>query len=399
MGGDEAGGEDPSRRERDVLAENHQHGGLERVGAAGHAQVRSGPDQRPEPGVARECCDPGSRVCVETEPAAADSGGRGHGIRCAGGVDARDADGPRRQGDGERREGTCRVAHEPAVPARPVGEHLDVVETRHAVRDEERPQRRQIHEVGAHRSIKPHVPRPAHGHRLADMADTPFFDPWPEPDQDHDDQQQEVDLPWMPPVHVVGQVVPTAATVFRSDDVAVVVTHVVAYRRGLELHVRTWLRPGTRREPSSTEDLWREQEPRVGVRLADGTRLGHRPAHAAPDEAGPTTSPFAQTSGEGGGLSSSSSWWLNPVPEGHTLDVVVAWDAQGVPESSVALDLAPLRAAAASETVLWDPPPPGEGAGFGWFAYAPMSGSAYGSSWAVSFDEPGAEGDPEREQD
>ncbi len=101
------------------------------------------------------------------------------------------------------------------------------------------------------------------------MADTPFFDPWREPDQDQDqdDQQQEIDLPWIPPVHVVGQVVPIAATVFRSDDVAVVVTHVVAFQRGFEVHLCTSLRPGTRRPETAEAPFWQVQEPRVGIRL------------------------------------------------------------------------------------------------------------------------------------
>lgn len=203
------------------------------------------------------------------------------------------------------------------------------------------------------------------------MADTPFFDPWPEPEPDADEHQNEIDLPWMPPVHVVGTVVPVAAAVHRSDDVLVQVTHVVACRRGLELHVGTWLRPGARRELSGIGSIWQEQEPRVGVRLADGTRCGHRPAHVEPPDGEPSPTTFTQTSANGGGLHFATSWWLHPLPEGDTLEVVVRWDHQGVPESSVALDLAPLRAAAEREVVLWDPPPaPGEdGASFGWFAY------------------------------
>ncbi len=69
--------------------------------------------------------------------------------------------------------------------------------------------------------------------------------------------------------------------------------------------------------------------------------------------------------------------------------MVVEWEHQGVPESSVALDLGALRTAAAGEEVLWDPPPPlGEGDSFGWFAYAPMSGDSYQSSRAFHVDEP-----------
>jgi hypothetical protein len=221
------------------------------------------------------------------------------------------------------------------------------------------------------------------------MTDAPFFDPWPEPEPDEGSQQLDVDLPWMRPVHVAGVVVPVAADVHRGDDVVVQVTHVVAYRRGLEVHVGTWLRPGVRRDLTSAEDVWREQEPRVGVRLADGTRLGHRPPHAPTSPELEARSSFTQAGGEGGGLRFSSAWWLHPFPAGDELRVVVEWEHQGVPESSVALDLGALRTAAAGEEVLWDPPPPlGEGDSFGWFAYAPMSGDSYQSSRAFHVDEP-----------
>ena len=67
-----------------------------------------------------------------------------------------------------------------------------------------------------------------------------------------------------------------------------------------------------------------------------------------------------------------------PAAVGPTLEVVVQWEHHGVPESSVRLDLAGLRAAAEQEDVLWDaPPPPREDEAFGWFGYAAMTGEAY----------------------
>ena len=75
---------------------------------------------------------------------------------------------------------------------------------------------------------------------------------------------------------------------------------------------------------------------------------------------------------------------------------MVEWSHLGVPESSARIDLAALRDAAAREDVLWDaPPPPGEG--FGWFAYAPMGGSAFGSHLSIAPDpqEPDDDAEPE----
>lgn len=226
------------------------------------------------------------------------------------------------------------------------------------------------------------------------MTDEPFFEPWLEPEDDEANEARDLDLPWVPPVHVAGVVVPVATDVHHGADTVVRVTHVVVYRRGLEVHVGAWLRPGTRRSLTSARDLWQEQEPRVGFRLADGTRLGHRPPHGptSPDLDEPTIG-LAHTGGSGGGLSSSSSWWLHPLPAGDTLDVVTQWQRQGVPESSVRLDLAALRRAAEHEDVLWDPPPPPEEGFLGWAGHASMGGD-HRSPWVMSFgDAPGPDGE------
>ncbi|QKE85180.1 hypothetical protein [Arthrobacter sp. NEB 688] len=217
------------------------------------------------------------------------------------------------------------------------------------------------------------------------MTQQPFFDPWPEPEAEHD-EQPEYDIPWMPPRHVVGVTVPLDVEIFTGPDVVVRATRARAFTRGLEVEVETWVRPGSTRPVDDVARIWEQQEPRFGLRLADGTRLGHRPPHAAPDEeAGPST--LAQTSGQGDTLRSSRSWWIHPFPEGESVELVVRWDHLGVPESVATLPLGPLREAATREQVLWDPPPPPGADGGGWFAYGPMSGSAYGSSLAITWDD------------
>jgi hypothetical protein len=213
------------------------------------------------------------------------------------------------------------------------------------------------------------------------MTDAPFFEPWPDPEVDDGYDNPDIDLPWMPPVHVAGVVVPVAAEAYRGDDAVVRVTHVVAFQRGLEVHVETRLRPGTRRPVAPFDDTWRAQEPRIGILLADGTRLGHRPPHGPPaPDLESTTASLTQLQGHGGGLHFSSGWWLSPFPVGDALQVVVEWEHQGVPESSVRVELGTLREAAARETVLWDPPPEPEEGYFGWAGYSPSSGEASGWS-------------------
>lgn len=211
------------------------------------------------------------------------------------------------------------------------------------------------------------------------MDHAPFFEPWQGLEEDQP-PEPDVDVPWMPPTHVAGVVVPLGVDVSREQDVVVKVSHAVAYRRGLELHVGVWIRPGALRPLSDAAHVWREQEPRVGFRLADGTRLGHRNPHGSespqlqrPDlQAAPIS--LAQTGGHGGGLRFASSWWLFPFPQGDGLDVVVQWEHQGVPESTAWVDLDALRQAAAGEDVLWAPPSsPGDGAA-AWSGYAPTGG-------------------------
>ncbi|NHA69106.1 hypothetical protein [Phycicoccus flavus] len=210
------------------------------------------------------------------------------------------------------------------------------------------------------------------------MTDVPFFDPWPDPEEDDAAPDPDVDLPWLPPTHVLGVVVPLDAAAFDSADVVVRVVRAVAYRRGVELTVDVRRRPGSRPPASGPED-WRGLEPRVGVRLADGTRVGHRPEGVPPppgeDGDGPS---LTRTGTEGSGLRHSTSWWLTPFPAGASLEVVVQWTTHGVPESAATLDLAALRRAAEDERELWPPAPRPAGSGAGWFAYAPVSHAVLG---------------------
>ncbi len=225
------------------------------------------------------------------------------------------------------------------------------------------------------------------------MRDEPFFEPAPDPEEIPDEGEQLLDIPWIPPTHIAGVVAPLSIDLYRSTDVVSKITHVDCYRRGLALHISTWVRPGSQPRQTDQRHHWRDHEPRVGVRLADGTRLGHRHPHSPPPEelegAESPDEPHVSLTQMGGGGEmgrASSSWWLYPIPEGDSLEVVVEWSQAGVPESSARIDLAALRDAAAREDVLWDaPPPPGDGS-FGWFAYGPMSGSAFSSHVSIAPD-------------
>ena len=146
VGGDEAGREHPTGGEGHVLAEDDEHRGLEGVGAAGHAQVRPGPHERPEHRVVGERGDalrrgprPGP---THRRPAAtADGTASGRPSASTTGVPTSPAGTVTVSTACPPSTGTSRRCRR-----RPVGQHLDVVETRHGVRHEERPQCPQVDE-------------------------------------------------------------------------------------------------------------------------------------------------------------------------------------------------------------------------------------------------------------
>ena len=172
------------------------------------------------------------------------------------------------------------------------------------------------------------------------------------------------------------------------------VTHVVAYQRGIEVHVGTWLRPGRRWDPVGHPRGWRQQEPRIGVRLptapgwgTGAARTATSPA-AARDRAGTVTETNAT-----GRRAPPSSWAGHPFPEGDALEVVVAWDHQGVPSRRCCSTSQPCGRRPRTRRSSDPPPAMVEGDSFGWFAYAPMSGSATPSR-DLSFDRPVASATP-----
>ncbi len=222
------------------------------------------------------------------------------------------------------------------------------------------------------------------------MGEPPFFEPYPDPAEEIG-EHHDVDVPWAPPSHAIGVVVPLGVDVFRGQDVVIRATHALVYRRGLEVHVSTWVRPGARRPPGRHD--WPHQDPRVGVRLADGTRVGHDPRLEGHPADSDLPYLWMLTSGSGGSLRFDQAWWLHPLPAGDHLEVVAAWEPMGVPESAARFELAALRRAADAEEVLWDPPPPPGADGLGWFAYAPLSREAYRSDATIRLDQ-GADEEP-----
>jgi hypothetical protein len=193
-----------------------------------------------------------------------------------------------------------------------------------------------------------------------------------------EEPQRFVNHPWTPPINVVPVSVPVDADVFTSDSVVLRVPEIQAFDRGMLLRVEAWVHPQAAERAVGEHGL--PEEPRVGILLGDGTKLGAgEPGYSpdmAPEEPGSPERPSLVMSGGGTGeLRATQSWWLYPVPEGDA-ELVVAWEALDVPETFVPLDLVAVREASARARVLWHVPDADHPEG-GWFGWSTMEGTAY----------------------
>jgi hypothetical protein len=218
----------------------------------------------------------------------------------------------------------------------------------------------------------------------------PFFEPPLAPvDEGQDDQPRFANHPWSPPINVVPVIIPVETDVIATPQVVIRVHDIQAYDRGMLLRVESWVHPEAAPRPADVHYL--HEEPRVGLLLGDGTKLGAPADGPTPDMAAPepgTVVPiFAPTGGISGELRASQSVWVSPVPDG-TAELVVAWEALDVPETFLALDLDAVRAASRGARELWSVPDADLEQG-GWFAYAPGGHTAYKPSLTLPMDDDG----------
>jgi len=211
-----------------------------------------------------------------------------------------------------------------------------------------------------------------YGVAMSDRA--PFFEPRRPPSDEPEEPRRFVNHPWMPPLNVVPALLAVDLEVVATDAVVARVADVRVYDRGMLLEVEAWLHPDSAADV--LESFGMPDEPRVGLLLGDGTRLGAGDPGTSPDVASVAEAPlFIQNGGGAGELRVQQSWWVSPVPEGDA-ELVLEWDALGVPETFVPLDLAAIRAAAPRARELW-PLPDAHGEEFTWVGYAPWAGTAY----------------------
>jgi hypothetical protein len=185
-----------------------------------------------------------------------------------------------------------------------------------------------------------------------------FFEaPPPPPEPPEDLYRQPV---WAgPPDNVIGAAAPLRVVLARTDEVAVAITGATAYPTGATLALAVRLRT-----PREHPDFFhaflhraRGADPadlfKFGVQFSDGRKATTLHEHAAFAESEPAQPVLSPRGGGGGGRAWSWDLWLWPLPPPGPLVLVCKWPAQGIAETRVDLDAAPILEAAARAEELW----------------------------------------------
>ncbi|WP_027005824.1 hypothetical protein [Conexibacter woesei] len=139
-------------------------------------------------------------------------------------------------------------------------------------------------------------------------------------------------------------------TLAHTDAVAVHIAGAYAFSTGLTFGVALVRREGAALEPGRdaffSERPQSDDEPRFGVAFADG-RAASLDGPPSPDIL------LGMRGGGGGGGTYETRMWLWPIPPEGPLTFTFRWLAEGIEETTVAVDTAPLRDASARTAVWW----------------------------------------------
>lgn len=173
---------------------------------------------------------------------------------------------------------------------------------------------------------------------------------------------------WLgPPAGELGRAVDVAQIVARSDAGLIALAHAVAYTTGVSLtfYARvSGLKPGEMHtiymhqhggvsDPDELPDAFM----RIGVEVPGGARASNMGRRSWDPEAEPE-GPLLMMHGGGGGQTSAREaelhpgYWLWPLPQPGVLKLSCEWPIAGIPFTTVELDAAPLREAAARAIAL-----------------------------------------------
>jgi hypothetical protein len=189
-----------------------------------------------------------------------------------------------------------------------------------------------------------------------------FFETAPPPDPRRERPSRRA---WEePPRGGVGGICGIRTALGVSSEAAMLLTDVVAYPDGLELALELRLRDPEAGFSDQFREIVRPTEAdgalsplfaRLGVQLADGTKLTNLdPVRPFAGEQ-PSSPVLRQKSGSGGSEGIRVRFWLWPLPSHDPFTVVCEWPAFGIPERHTVIDVAAIVAAAGRATSLLEP--------------------------------------------
>jgi hypothetical protein len=157
---------------------------------------------------------------------------------------------------------------------------------------------------------------------------------------------------WRLPALELPQAAASGLLLAQTDEVALAITAIWAYRQGFEFWLKAQFRD--RNPRLDGPDLAPYDESlHLAVQFADGRRVmdaGPFPGHAGDEAAGLTLGP----GGFGGGpRHQDRSYWVWPLPPPGPVTFACRWADRGIPESRVEVDSQLIRDAAAHSIQLW----------------------------------------------
>jgi hypothetical protein len=168
-----------------------------------------------------------------------------------------------------------------------------------------------------------------------------------------------------------GVVVPLVRLLARTDDVAVIVSGLVAYPSGFDLTLitiarRTALGRGIRHPGFGSPDRMFPSPEflRFGLRFADGSKASNVGFGQGMDQTITGARDLAPRGGGGGGRKYSTRYWCEPLPAPGSIGLVCEWPKYGIAETEEVISADVILAAAEQAKPIWPedigiPEPPG----------------------------------------